>query len=309
MEKEHKNGQKIKSFSFRFLCFALGIIILISFYILDNSKIISYNGIANKLGIVNANDKYDFFVEYIDVSQGDCTLIYQDGHCALIDTGDAIYSDKLVRVLDNYDIDKLDFVILTHLHSDHASGIFDVIKNFCPEKIYVGECDFTKSEIDFKRLQDLADFNDFELITVCDTLELELNSAQFKINATLSDDDNLNNASLVTKVQYNNKSFLFTGDIENKAERFLCNKSIDLSCDVLKVSHHGSNTSSCDEFLAKCNPKVCIISCGYDNSFAHPADNTITRLNKYTQNVLRTDLLNDIKIHIENNNIVINNVY
>ncbi|MEG1027506.1 MAG: MBL fold metallo-hydrolase, partial [Oscillospiraceae bacterium] len=108
------------------------------------------------------------------------------------------------------------------------------------------------------------------------------------------DFDDLNNQSAVVKFEYNSQSFLFTGDIEKQAEKAILKS--DISADVLKVAHHGSNTSTTDEFLKKVNPSVAVISVGDDNKYNHPNKDTIEKLKNI--NVYQTNINGNICINI-----------
>jgi len=110
---------------------------------------------------------------------------------------------------------------------------------------------------------------------------------------------NANDISVVSKMNYKNSSFLFTGDITNKLEKEIVNE--DIFADVLKVSHHGSKHSTCDEFITRVDPLIAVIQVG-KNSYGHPADDVLTRLSNFGIKVLRNDINGDIKISTDGNN-------
>ena len=123
-----------------------------------------------------------------------------------------------------------------------------------------------------------------------------LGEASFSFIGPLEDYDNLNDDSLVMRLEYGDTSFLFTGDMTSKAEKDLINDGADLRCDVLKVGHHGSSGSSCYQFLYEAQPGVGVISCEKGNSYGHPHEETLSRLNDADVTVYRTDLEGSIVI-------------
>ena len=123
-----------------------------------------------------------------------------------------------------------------------------------------------------------------------------LGEASFSFIGPLEDYDNLNDDSLVMRLEYGDTSFLFTGDMTSKAEKDLINDGADLRCDVLKVGHHGSSGSSCYRFLYEAQPGIGVISCEKGNSYGHPHEETLSRLNDADVTVYRTDLEGSIVI-------------
>lgn len=299
--KKEKKTKKISLSSIVILIF-IGIFIVFSIIFILNKDI--YNKIAISTGLKSKPaSNAEFSVHFIDVAQGDCSLIIIGDKIVLIDTGDAVYSQKVIYYIKAQNINTIDYVILSHPHADHIGGFINIAKAFKIKSVYM-------RDIPDKNVPEDVDYYNFikvikdKNINVCYPEfeeKLSVNNAELIFYTLPVDYDNLNNASIITKINYQNTSFLFTGDIEKKAEKDIIVKNIDLKADVLKVAHHGSNTSSSDEFLERVKPGYCVISCGVNNSFNHPTNNTISRLSKYTSDILRTDLLSDIVFEFDGN--------
>lgn len=234
-------------------------------------------------------------VVFLDVGQGDAILIktpYEQN--ILIDGGpDNGILSELGNNLAFFD-KQLDLVILTHPHSDHVAGLVEVLRRYQVKKVLMTGVNHTA-----------PDYEAFLNEVNTQNISIELALAQQDIE--LGDDlilqilypwqdisgqefDELNNSSIVTKLIYQDTSFLLTGDAEEKVELELVNSGINLSADVLKLGHHGSKSSSAIEFLEAVKPQYVIIQCGQDNDFGHPHLRTLNNLAKYDFEVLRNDL-------------------
>lgn len=243
-------------------------------------------------------------VHYIDVGQGDSILIQLDGKNMLIDAGTNESTGKLLSYLKNQNIKKLDYVIATHPHEDHIGGMAEVIKSFDIGAFYAP-----------KKVANTRTFED--MVNALKKKNLKINTAKegvvinFDSNtncvmlAPNSDNyEDVNNYSAVIKLTYKNTKFLFTGDAQKLSEKEMVDNGLDLSCDVLKVGHHGSSTSSSAAFLDKSSPKVAVISCGKNNDYGHPHKQTITALNKKNIKIYRTDVDGTVLIESDGKNIV-----
>ncbi|MCB2305969.1 MBL fold metallo-hydrolase [Clostridium estertheticum] len=227
---------------------------------------------------------------FIDVGQGDCTLIQVNNKNLLIDSGTSDSKQKLIRYLKKNNITKLDYIVATHPHEDHIGGTASVIKNFEIGEFYAPKA-ITSTQtfndmIDALRSKNLK----IKIATPNISLNLGPNATCFMLSPNKTTYDNLNNYSCTLKISYKNSTYLFTGDIETQAEQELIANGYDLSAQVLKVAHHGSKTSSSKEFLAKVSPKIAVISCGIDNDYGHPNRETLDRLKRLNTIVYRTDL-------------------
>ena len=234
------------------------------------------------------------YVHYIDVGQGDSELVCCNGEYMLIDAGEPGASDAVLKYLDDLGIDKLDYLVCTHIHSDHCGGLDAVVENFEVETVFTSP--YTGDSASYEIFTDAVYDAGLEL-TVPELGEsYSLGEASFSFLGPLEDYDNTNDDSLVIRLEYGDTSFLFTGDMTAKAEKDLINDGANLRCDVLKVGHHGSSGSSCYQFLYEAQPSIGVISCEKGNSYGHPHEETLSRLHDADVTVFRTDLEGSIVI-------------
>lgn len=232
-----------------------------------------------------------FSVKFIDVGQADAALIECDGHYMLIDGGNKGDSSLIYTVLKNSGVSYIDIVVGTHAHEDHIGGLPGAF-NYASAGLTI--CPVTS--YDSNAFEDFAKYADQKgngiiIPSVGDAYSL--GSATVSILGLNAGSDT-NDTSIVLKVQYGETSFLFTGDAEREAEQAILNSGTDLSATVLKVGHHGSDTSTTYPFLREIMPMYAVISVGEGNSYDHPTDNTLSRLRDADVTVFRTDLHGDI---------------
>jgi competence protein ComEC len=234
-------------------------------------------------------------VSYIDVGQADCELIQTPGgKNILIDAGNDDDKDTIINYLKNKNISKIDAVIASHMHSDHIGAMDDVIKAFNVDNFYTSKATETTSSYNHlieavnNRGLSIKTLKAGDKLNLDSSINLDILAPQDKIY------ENLNNSSVVIKLVYNKASFLFEGDSETESENEMLSYGSNLDIDILKTSHHGSSSSCEINFLNKVTPKYAIISVGANNSYNHPAQNTIQRLQNCNAQILRTDELGTI---------------
>ena len=235
----------------------------------------------------------------LDIGQGDSFLLRTKEKAVLIDTGEAEYADEVLEVLDRYGVEQLDLAIASHMHSDHMGGMADVI-DAVPVKTFLmtelPESMTPTSRVYENLLTALEQSPETEVVPARpgDTYPLG-EGVTLTILGPVAEYDDLNLTSVVCRVDAGDRSFLFTGDMEKQAEQDLIRAGADLSADVLKVGHHGANTSSTAAFLEEVNPVCSVISVGEGNSYGHPKAPVLERLTEYGP-VYRTDLLGEIRV-------------
>lgn len=284
---------KIKKRHFKHLIIFTLLLLLCFFSSLLTKKFNSYK--------VNPNLMY---VHYINVDQGDAILIQVNNKNLLIDSGPKSHKKQLVKFLNDLNISKLDYVIATHPHEDHIVNMNTVLNSYKVQSFYAPKVySYTKS---FEQMIDSLKSNNLKINPIkrgCNTINLgfQTNVEVFSpINDTY---DNENNYSPVIKISFGNNSFLFTGDAEKEIEDKLILLNDDLKADILKVSHHGSSSSTSDSFLNRVSPKYAVISVGKNNIYDHPNDTIISKLNTYNIDILRTDIQNNITLISDGTNI------
>lgn len=235
--------------------------------------------------------KSSFSVHFIDVGQADAALVECDGHYMLIDGGNKADSNVIYSVLKKAAVPKLDIVVGTHAHEDHIGGLPGAFNyttadiTLCPVKNY-----------DSNAFEDFAKYAGQKGggITVPKTGDTySLGSATIKILGVNGGSDT-NDTSIILRIDYGETSFLFTGDAEREAEQVVLNSGTDLKATVLKVGHHGSDTSTTYPFLREIMPKYAVISVGSGNSYGHPTEDALSRLRDADVKVFRTDMQGDI---------------
>lgn len=230
-------------------------------------------------------DENTLNVYFIDVGQADSILLENKGHYMLIDAGNNEDGPKLVNYFNEQDIKEFDYVVGTHAHEDHIGGMDDIIKNFKIDNFYMPDAITTT-----KTFEDVLDALEetnviFQTPKVNQTFNLQ-NTTITTLSVT-ADEKNLNDTSIVLKVKHGTNTFLFMGDASTKIEKNLLNK--DIKSDVLKVGHHGSRYSTSLEFLKKVSPEYAVISVGENNTYKHPHEEILKRLEEQNIQIYRTD--------------------
>jgi len=239
-------------------------------------------------------------VDFLDVGQGDAILIKAPaGQNVLVDGGpDKTVIKRLAENLPWWD-KRIDLMILTHPHDDHVTGLVDVLKRYQVKKIlYTGATHNTPNYLAWLKLVrdqkvPLAIIDKEQTISLGAGAKLEiLYPDESFLNKTVED---LNQSSIVLMLYYGRNKFLLMGDAGDLVEKKLMAKGADLSAEVLKVGHHGSQYSSSQEFLEKVRPNLAAISAGQDNDFGHPNLRIIKRLERLGTEIFRTDLNGTVK--------------
>ena len=227
-------------------------------------------------------------VSYIDVGQADSILIQQGSSSMLIDAGNNDDSQTVKNYVSNQGITKLDVVVGTHPHEDHVGGLDYIINSFKIGKVYMPKRTATTKT--FTDVINAIKSKGLKITAPVPGQSFKLGEATCNILAPNgSGYEDVNNESIVIKVTFGSNSFLFTGDAEDVSEKEMLSKGYALKADVLKVGHHGSYSSTTQEFLNKVNPKYAVISVGKNNSYGHPHKENMDRLKAKNIPVYRTD--------------------
>lgn len=234
-------------------------------------------------------------VNYIDVGQGDSELIECNGQFMLVDAGERDKGTVVVNYLKSRGVEKLDYVIATHPHSDHIGGMSEVLNTFPVSNIIMPKVNNTTAT--YTNMLKVIQQKGIKAIEpkIGDSYKLG-NSTFTIIGPKKYDTKNMNNDSVAFRLVYGNNSFIFCGDAETEEENDIVASGQTLKSDVYKVSHHGSTTSSSSAFLNKVQPKYAVIEVGAGNSYGHPKEKTLEALSKIGATVYRTDLNGSIII-------------
>ena len=236
-----------------------------------------------------SEDTAGLTVSYIDVGQGDATLIECGDKAMLIDAG--IYGEryKVTSYISQRGIKSLDYCVATHPHSDHIGGMPDVITSFDVDTLVYPLCESDSDSWNY--VLDAADERGVSYFNPQPGDTFYLDEARLTVLSPYKNDiySDLNDYSMVLKLEYGDVSFMFMGDAEAVVEQNILADNFDVSADVLKCGHHGSSTSTSKTFLKAVNPAAAVISCGKDNDYGHPHQETLDELGKNDIQIFRTD--------------------
>ena len=250
------------------------------------------------VSILKTNSNLEVY--YFDVGQADSILIRENDNNILIDAENNEDSEKLVNYLKNdLNIEKFNMVVGTHPHEDHIGGLDNVIDSFDIDTILMPNA--TSTSKTFENVLDSIEKKDYKITVPKINEEFNYNNINIKVLYTGTDEKDLNNTSIVLKLTYQNNKFLFMGDATSKVEKKLLNE--DIKSDVLKIGHHGSEYSTTKNFLDKVNPQYAIIEVGKNNTYKHPKEITLDKLNKKNIKIYRTDIDGTIKVVSDGNNL------
>lgn len=235
-----------------------------------------------------APDKVDEMkVHFIDVGQGDSTLITCGDHSILIDAGDDSKGTAIQSYLQKQKVKKLDYLILTHPDADHIGGAPVIITKFEIDKVFVSN--YEKDNKTYQKLIQALDNKRLKYSTPKVGSKYTLGTAKITILAPNGTYDNPNDSSVALTVQNGNNKFLFTGDASKSAEEDIVKNGVDISADVYKAGHHGSRYSTSQDFFKAVSPQYAVISCGENNSYGQPHAETLNTLRANGVKTYRTD--------------------
>ncbi len=233
---------------------------------------------------------------FIDVGQGDSSLIQFGDYDILIDAGERDYGDDIVRKLQDLGVDDIEYLVATHPHSDHIGGIPEVIENFVVENVVMPDVAHTTKT--FERMIDSIDEKNINVIIPYEgEVLIDSEGAVLRvISPVIEGDSNLNNYSICLKFDFGNTRAIYTGDAEVKIEKMILEGGTSLDADIYKVGHHGSVTSNTERFLEAMSPQIGIISAGKGNDYGHPHKEIVERFEEIGTNMYTTFELGDITI-------------
>lgn len=228
-------------------------------------------------------------VHYIDVGQGDATLIKCGSHAMLIDGGNNNKGTTVQLYLKKQGVESLDYIIGTHPDADHIGGLDVIVYKYNCDTVIMP--DYEKDTKTYQELVDVIHDKNMKITYPVVGEQYALGEAKFTIIAPNSNSygGNANDYSVAILLEYGKNRFLFTGDAEEASEAEMLTNGIDISADVYKVAHHGSRSASTQEFLNAVHPKYAVISCGEGNSYGHPHAEVLNRLRSMGVEVFRTD--------------------
>ncbi len=257
----------------------------------------------------------DLLITVVDVGHGDSIFIKSfdssgKAHFALIDTGSEKYSQRVINCLNKNNVDKLDFILISHTHSDHMGALFNVLKSIAVEEIILPNYFKVKNNLlKYSSLRKIIKNKNIKIKNVKPNQRIPIGKASFNVIYPIVDKKfnlpkDLNDSSIVGILEYEDGEdfkMMFTGDATYKIEEKLINnyKPDQLKCNILKLAHHGSNTSSSMSFLKVVSPDYCMVSSGDDKNIIYPHKDVVRRLMDLNIKYFNTWINGNITIYLK----------
>ena len=242
-------------------------------------------------------------VSFIDVGQGDCTLVYSpDNGVILVDSGEADKAQTVINYLKSLGIETIDYCVVTHPHSDHMGSMAQIMSEFNIENLIIPEL----SEMNIPTTKTYENFllsaegNADEIIPAQAGTTYSVGDIALSVLGPISQNEDLNNMSVVVKIEYKESSFLITGDCSfDEEDELMENDYNALESDVIKIGHHGSSGATSADWLEAVNPQIGVISVGSGNSYGHPTKTVLDRLDDFDVEYYRTDVVGTVVIETD----------
>lgn len=287
--KKHKGNKKAQFITI----IVFGVIAILSLYFGKDLKDLNVGTPSGNLEI-----------SYLDVGQGDAAYIRVNDFDILIDAGPRSDVDKLMKQLEEKNIDDFEIVIATHPHEDHIGGMVKVFEKYDIESFYMPKVTHTTKT--FENMLKAVSEEGLKVKVIKEGTSFDLGEgAKIDVYSPIYESyEEFNDYSPIMKLTFGNTSYMFTGDAEAHAEQEVVAKyPKNLDADVLKFGHHGSSTSSTEEFVEAVSPEYGVISCGVDNKYGHPHRETLQTIDTHGIKAYRTDKQGQITITSDGNTI------
>lgn len=264
---------------------------------------------VSRMGSLSPREPYEGATaeaHFFDVGQGDSALFLWDGGAILFDAGTNSSQDRLVEYINELGVKTIDCAVFTHPHEDHIGGADRVLEEFEVKSVLMPDCE--SESVTYAAMTECIKEEGCPVYEAESGKEFTFGEVKLTVLSPTREYDDANLSSAVVLLEYGNTTFLFTGDCEEEAEL----DAIDavgaraFDCDVLKVGHHGSYTSTSDELLAAATPKIAVISCGKDNEYGHPHRETLEKLEAAGVDVHRTDREGSVVVLTDGNSVWVN---
>ena len=272
--KKRKNNTKLIS----------GVVIIIiavlafagSMLIKEPETLFEYTGLRNS----QQSESNMMYVDFIDVGQGNCTLVHMGDTAILVDSGEVGAAQTVISYIKNLGIDELDCVLVTHPHSDHMGAMTKILYEFEIKDLIMPEIpeDIIPTNSTYEKFLTAVSDNAENVIPAEAGMTYSYGEMNLEILAPLHGYDNLNDMSAVSRVSFGETSVMFMGDASTAVEKDLLNTGKDFSADIINIGHHGSKTASSQKWLEAVNPGFAVICCGAGNEYGHPHSVVTERL-------------------------------
>ncbi len=291
-KRERKSKSKQKSF---FVSLAFIVAVIAAILGRFNKSFDSVSNTALNAGNVVG-------VHFIDVGQGSSVLLQSEKSGVLIDAGEKEYGESVVRYIKSQGVEKLDYVIATHPHTDHIGGLTAVLNRIDVGAVIMPElaAENVPTTKTYQNLLETMAQKKIKAIAAKPGKNYTVGKINFEVLGPVSQENDLNNMSVVCKADVNSTTFLLTGDAEKPEMKEIMTLSPNLSCDIMLMSHHGSKTALESSFLSAAAPNLAVISCGDGNSYDHPHEEVIKYLQDNNIKYYRTDKAGSIIVFCAN---------
>lgn len=242
----------------------------------------------------------DIEAYFLDVGHGDAAIIIAEGEAMIVDGGEAQSSDKIFTVIKSLGVTELKYAVATHPHSDHVGGLASIFYAATVDAVFTPVLESANSR--FVTLMEKAEQNNVPVIVPAIGDKLVLGGAMITVLSVADDCDDINDMSIVLRIDYGQTSFILCGDASTNVEKQMIASGADLDADVLKVGHHGSRSASSSEFLEAVSPQYAVISCA--SRYGLPDEDVLDALADVRASIVRTDVNGDITIISDGKRIV-----
>ena len=254
-------------------------------------------------------DSYPFAAHFVDVGQGDGIVIRCGETTLVIDGGETEKADRVISLLKEHNVNKVDCYIATHPHADHIGAAADIISSFYVDSVMMTQFSELNmpTSVPYEKMMEVVNEKRCKLLYAKGGDAYDFGELHLDVFAPLSETSDYNDMSLVIKLTYKSVTFLCMGDAGTAVENQIMGTQDDLHATVLKVGHHGSSSATGEVFLEKVDPSIAVISCGYQNDYGHPDAQILERLEDADVTVYRTDSQGTISLYSDGKRIITEN--
>ncbi len=293
----------VTAFAFLVVCIAAALLL-----VYGSESVSSRQTPREAFGLEKRAALSDDYVAFMDVGEGDCVFATSSGETLLIDVGPLSGGKTLCAKLRSAGVSRIDRLLITHFHNDHIGALAMVCDKFEVESLIMPNTVIAEKSDDISDVLKLKTEllrKGKSVLTATSGMAFSVGDLRLSILMCDTTAKTENNRSVAARLDFKDTGFLCMSDIAKASEEKLIELKANLSCDVLKVGHHGAKSSTNEDFLEICKPEFAVISCGADNTYGHPAAAVLNRLDKVKAQTYRTDISGDVIFYLTESGIEI----